>query len=218
MKRQRVLPSGRILRYSVKERIIHWIAGISYVYLLLTGLAFFTPLLYWLSALVGGGPTARAWHPWAGLIFTLAVVWMYKIWRSDMRVTEVDRAWSKELGQYVRNEDEDLPPVGRFNAGQKQLFWLMFYGGIALLLSGLFLWLPEYIPWSLRGLRYVAVLVHPIAALLTIGGFIIHVYMGTSVARGGFTSIVRGEVSQAWARMHHRLWLKEITGEPATKK
>lgn len=218
MTSERVLPNGRILRYTLRERVIHWIAGISYVYLLLTGLAFFTPLLYWLASLEGGGPTARAWHPWAGLIFTFAVVWMYKIWRREMRLTESDRAWSKALGHYIRNEDENLPPVGRFNAGQKQLFWLMFYGGIALLLSGLILWFPEYIPWSLRWLRYLAVLVHPIAALFTIGGFIVHVYMGTAVARGGFTSIVRGEVSQAWARMHHRLWLSEITGEPATKK
>ncbi len=218
MKKDRVLSGGRILRYTLEERIVHWIAGLSYVYLLLTGLAFFTPLLYWLATLVGGGPTARAWHPWAGLIFTVAVVWMYKIWRKDMRITAADRTWFRAVGHYVGNEDEELPPVGRFNAGQKQLFWLMFYGGIALLLSGLVLWFSEYIPWSLRWLRYLAVLVHPIAALLTIGGFIIHVYMGTAMVRGGFTAIVRGEVSQAWAKMHHRLWFSEVTGEPATKK
>jgi len=199
------------------ERAMHWIAGVSYVYLLLTGLAFFTPALYWLAELLGGGPTARAWHPWAGLIFTVSVVWMYKVWRKDMRITDTDRAWSKAVGQYVRNEDENLPPSGRFNAGQKQLFWLMFYGGLVLLLSGLVLWFPEYIPWTLRWLRYLAVLVHPIAALLTIAGFIIHVYMGTAVARGGFTSIVRGEVSRTWARTHHRLWLREVGSEPASK-
>ena len=44
------------------------------------------------------------------------------------------------------------------------------------------------------------------AALVTIGAFIIHVYMGTAVVRGGFTSIIRGEVSPAWAKTHHRLW------------
>ena len=148
----------------------------------------------------------------------VAVVWMYKIWRSDMHTTEADRAWYKAVKYYVRNEDEDLPPIGRFNAGQKQLFWLMFYGGIALLVSGLVLWLPEYIPWSLRWLRYLAVLVHPVVALLTIGGFIIHVYMGTAFVRGSFTTIVRGEVTQAWARTHHRLWLARITGESTPKK
>lgn len=207
----RLLPNGRVLRYTLGERAIHWIAGLSYVYLLLTGLAFYSPRLYWLADVLGGGPTARAWHPWAGVIFLLAVLWMYKTWRSDMRATEADRAWYKGVGHYIRNEDEALPPVGRFNAGQKQFFWVMFYCGIALLLSGLVLWLREFVPWSLRWLAYLAAVVHPVAFLLTVGGFIIHVYMGTAMVRGGFTSVIRGEVTRTWARTHHGLWFAEIT-------
>jgi formate dehydrogenase subunit gamma len=209
---------GGILRYTLGERVNHWIAGLSYTYLLLTGLAFWSPYLFWLSAIVGGGPTARFWHPWAGLLFAASVFWMYRMWRSDMQMSEADRAWSQMLRHYVRNEDENLPAIGRFNAGQKQFFWLMFWGGLALLLSGLVLWFTELIPWSLRFLRYLAVLVHVIAALATIGGFIIHVYMGTAVVRGGFTAIVRGEVSPSWAKTHHRLWYEQVTGQSAMKK
>ena len=44
------------------------------------------------------------------------------------------------------------------------------------------------------------------------GAFIIHVYMGTAMVRGGFTSIIRGEVSSDWARMHHRLWYEQVRG------
>lgn len=218
MKRERMLPNNRILRYTFSERVMHWIAGITFVYLLITGLAFYSPLLFWLTALVGGGPTARIWHPWAGVIFTIALVWMYKVWHRDMRVTDADRDWSKGIRQYIANEDDKLPPAGRFNAGQKQFFWVMFIAGILLLLSGIILWFPERVPWNLRALRYLAVLTHSIAGLVTIGGFIVHVYMGTAVVRGSFTSIIRGDVSQPWARMHHRLWFREVTGEAATKK
>ena len=208
----------RILRYTFAERVVHWVAGLSYVYLLLTGLAFWSPYLFWLADLVGGPPTARFWHPWAGLVFVAAVVWMYRLWRQDMRTTPPDREWAKHVDDYVRNHDEDLPPIGRFNIGQKQFFWLMLFGGIALLLSGLVLWLVNDIPWSWRWLRYTAVLVHAVAALLTIGGFIIHVYMGTAMVRGGFTSIIRGEVSAAWARTHHRLWYEQVKGAPSAEK
>jgi formate dehydrogenase subunit gamma len=89
----------------------------------------------------------------------------------------------------------------------------MFYGVILLVISGVGLWLVESIPWSLRWLRYVTVTVHVIAALATIGGFIIHVYMGTAMVRGGFTSIVRGEVAADWAKSHHRLWYEQVTKE-----
>jgi formate dehydrogenase subunit gamma len=202
-----------ILRYTVVERVMHWIAAVVFLYVLLTGLAFYSPHLYWIATLLGGPATSRFWHPWFGVAFVAALVWMLQTWRADMRITPVDRKWEESINHYIRNEDEDLPPIDRFNIGQKYFFWGMLYAGIVLLLSGAVLWFPEMIPWSLRGLRYAAILLHVASALATIGLFIIHVYMGTAMVRGGFTSIVRGEVSPAWARMHHRLWYHRVTGK-----
>ena len=208
----------RVLRYTFSERVHHWLGSLFYIYCLITGLAFWSPYMYWLAALVGGGPTARFWHPWFGLGFTVSMVWMYFMWNRDMQITEADRRWSKAIEYYIKNEDEKLPPVGRFNYGQKLFFWLMSYGIILLLISGLGLWFVEGIPWSLRWLRYLAVTIHVIAALATIGGFIIHVYMGTAMVRGGFTSIIRGEVSAIWAKTHHRLWYEQVTGDRSREK
>jgi formate dehydrogenase subunit gamma len=199
---------GCIIRYTLDERIHHWLAGLTYVYCLVTGLAFWSPYLFWLAGLAGGGPTARFWHPWSGVAFTISVLWMYKLWGKDMATTDADRAWSKAMKYYVENEDEKLPPAGRFNYGQKTFFWLMLYGAILLLLSGLGLWFVESIPaW----LRHLSIAVHVIAALATIAGFIIHVYMGTAMVRGGFSAIVTGDVSSSWARHHHRLWYEQVT-------
>jgi formate dehydrogenase, gamma subunit len=198
-----------ILRYTLYERIVHWVSGLTYIYQLMTGLAFYTPHLYWMAAVLGGGATSRYWHPWIGLIFTASLFWMFWIWASDMRITDVDRAWSREMEHYIRNEDEQLPPVDRFNAGQKYFFWIMLFAGIVMLISGVGLWIPESLP---RPLRYVSVLLHVSAALVSIGAFIIHVYMGTAMVRGSFTAIVRGVVSPAWARMHHRLWYNRVNG------
>jgi formate dehydrogenase subunit gamma len=208
----------RILRYTLGERVNHWIAGLSYVYCLVTGLAFWSPYMFWLADLVGGGPTARFWHPWLGLVFMASTFWMYKLWRTDMLISDADRAWWKAVRHYIRNEDQDLPPIGRFNYGQKLFFWLMLYGGLLLLLSGLVLWFPEFIPWNLRWVRYLGVAVHVTAALVTIGAFIIHVYMGTAMVRGGFTSIIRGEVSSAWAKLHHRRWYEQVTKQEFERK
>lgn len=213
-----VLPSGRILRYAFSERMVHWIAGFSYLYLLLTGLAFWTPWLFWMAVVLGGGSVSRALHPWVGLIFTISVLWMYKMWGQQMRSAPIDKQWWDSLGAYVRNEDEVVPSADRFNAGQKALFWAFFWGGILLFLSGLVLWFADSIPWSLRYLRYLAVLVHPIVALLTIGAFIIHVYMGTAVERGSFGSVIRGDVSASWTQRYHRSWYDQITRKSPAKK
>jgi formate dehydrogenase subunit gamma len=209
---------GRICRYALGERVHHWLGAFAYVYCLITGLAFWSPYMYWLAVLVGGGPAARFWHPWLGLAFTLSMFWMYKMWHRDMRTTEADRRWSKAMKHYIENDDQNLPPVGRFNYGQKLFFWLMFYGVILLVISGVGLWLVESIPSNLRWLRYLSVTVHVVAALATIGGFIIHVYMGTAMVRGGFTSIVRGEVTTTWARTHHRLWYEQVMKGTSVEK
>jgi formate dehydrogenase subunit gamma len=111
-------PEGRILRYTLSERIHHWLGAFFYIYCLITGLAFWSPYMFWLAVLVGGGAVARFWHPWLGLAFTLSMFWMYKMWRRDMLTTDADRAWSKAVKYYIRNEDDKLPPEGRFNWGQ----------------------------------------------------------------------------------------------------
>ena len=206
--------AGNILRYTLAERVNHWIAALSYIYSLLTGLALWSPVLFWMTIFLGGGQGSRIMHPWFGLIFAASTFWMYRVWRKDMQTTKADLAWRAAITHYIRNEDEELPPIGRFNWGQKQFFWVMFYSVIGLLLSGFALWFVDLIPWSLRWLRYLAILVHVVCALFTIGAFIIHIYMGTAMVRGGFTSIVRGVVSPAWAKTHHRLWYEEVTSRP----
>jgi len=209
---------GIITRYTLSERVNHWFGALTYVYCLMTGLAFWSPYMFWLAALVGGGPTARSWHPWFGLAFTASMVVMYIHWDRDMQITAADLRWKDAIQHYIRNEDEQLPPEGRFNYGQKLFFWLMLFGIILLLISGIGLWFVESIPGSLRWLRYLAVAIHVATALATIGAFIIHVYMGTAMVRGGFTSIIRGEVSANWAKTHHRLWYEQITKGTTSEK
>ena len=181
-----ILPSGRVLRYTFHERLIHWMAAFSYIYLMLTGLAFWSPWLFWIAILFGGPTISRELHPWAGLIFVFATLLMHRMWGKQMHETELDKEFLRAVPYYIRNEDELVPSADRFNAGQKFLFWGFFWCGILLLLSGLIWWFTELVPWNLRYLRYFAVIVHPSAALLTIGLFIIHVYMGTAMERGRF--------------------------------
>jgi formate dehydrogenase subunit gamma len=201
-----ILPNGRILRYSFYERAVHWLAGFSYIYLMLTGLAFWSPWLFWIALALGGGTVSRQLHPWVGLIFVAATLLMYRMWAAQMRKTESDKAFWDALPHYMRNEDDLVPSADRFNAGQKLLFWGFFWCGILLLVSGLILWFTHLVTWNLRYLRYFAVIVHPAAALLTIGLFIIHVYMGTAMERGAFGSVIRGDVSVGWAKRFHRVW------------
>jgi formate dehydrogenase subunit gamma len=215
---EQLAPHGHVLRYTFPERLNHWVAAGSYLYLVSTGLAFWSPWLFWIAVALGGGQTSRMLHPWAGLIFAASLAYMYSKWAKQMKFEPVDKEWWKSLRFYITNQDDKMPPAGRYNAGQKMLFWSFFFGGLVLLLTGLVLWFTDSLPWSLRWLRYIAVILHPIAALVTIGNFMIHVYMGVFAERGAFGSVIRGDVSMAFAKRYHPSWYKEIVGNSSSRK
>lgn len=204
---------GQMIRYSFQERTMHTVVAILFVYLLLTGLAFWTPGLYWIAVMLGGGFLSRLLHPWVGVVFFVIVLWMVAIWTRDMRITPADRAWRRALRSYARNEDDGVPPAGRFNYGQKLFFWGMLWAAVVLLASGLALWFPAAFS-GLPGFRELAILLHVLSALVAIGLFIIHVYMGVFVVPGSVDAIVRGTVPREWARHHHRLWADETSARP----
>jgi formate dehydrogenase subunit gamma len=184
------------MRYTFSERLMHSCAAVSYVYLLLTGLAFWSPSLYWIATVLGGGFLVRAMHPLVGVVFAAVAAWMLLTWSAVMRTTEEDRAWRRAMWHYIRNEDDRVPRSGRFNFGQKMQFWVMTVSAFVLLLSGLVLWFPQSIPASASIVREIAVLVHVIAALVTIGAFIVHVYMGVVVVPNGQAIVIGGSTDR----------------------
>jgi len=206
------IPEDEVQRYTFAERAYHWINAIAYTYLMLTGLAIFTPLAYWLAYVLGGPATIRYWHPWIGLIYLATIFWMHRMWKRDMQKIPEDERWSKNLRAYAENRDELMPPQGRFNAGQKQFWWVMLYCTFILLITGIIMWIPEKMPRELHWVLPITVFIHSATALITIAAFIIHVYMSVWVTPGSVKAMVEGHVSTNWARHHHRLWYEKITG------
>jgi cytochrome b subunit of formate dehydrogenase len=74
------------------------------------------------------------------------------------------------------------------------------------------------LPWSLRFVRYAAILIHASVALITIGLFLIHVYMSAVLEEGSFGSMILGWVTRAWAWTFHRTWYYQITGMSQPKQ
>jgi formate dehydrogenase subunit gamma len=197
---------------------MHWLTALSYAYCLLTGLAFYSPYLFWIAQVLGGAPTSRFWHPIFGLGFFVVALWMHSAWHRDMEITAADKEWLDKTKHYAENRDEMVPAADRFNAGQKLFYWLMFYGGLVLVVTGLAMWFPEYISFSVVWLRQLAILLHVCAALLTIGGFIIHVYMSLFLVPGSGSAMLFGYVPAVWARTHHLLWYRRVTDEAGAKE
>ncbi len=206
-----VVRQGELLRHPVYTRVLHWGVALFFIPALLTGLAIYTPWLYRaLTPLFGGGPMTRLLHPWFSLGFTIVFTLQFLNWLRPMTWTRDDRRWLKGIRSYVTNAEEVEPEyVDFFNAGQKLYFWAIVVSAVIFLVSGIPMWFPDGFGRVAVAVGYV---LHDIAALVMVGGFIVHLYEGTAAQPGTFRSMTRGTVEQRWAWTHHPAWYRRALG------
>lgn len=211
---QTIVHRGELLRHPVYTRVVHWTVAISFVLSLLSGFAIYSPWLYrWLTPLFGGGSLTRLLHPWFGLVFDFAFFFQFLNWFTPMRWTAADRRWVRNVKAYVTNREALAPEdTGFFNGGQKIYFWSIAISGLLFLITGLLLWFDDVVPAWIVAASYV---LHGIAALIMLGGFIIHIYEGTAAQPGTFQAMTNGTVTKEWAWTHHPAWYENVTGRNA---
>src|SRR5690349_19914225 len=96
--------SAKIIRFTAAERIMHWLVALTFLYAALTGLSLWSPRLYWLSFVFGGGPTVKDWHPCGGLLFIVIFGVMFVRWRRVMRLDADDRRWLRLAHRYAAHD------------------------------------------------------------------------------------------------------------------
>ena len=206
-----VMKSGEVPRYNASERVIHWTVAITFILLAASGLAFFHPAFWFLTSLLGGGTWSRILHPFLGLVmFAFFAVMAVKYWKENV-IKSYDREWGKRLSDVINNRDDNLPEIDKYNIGQKQLFWVMVVTMVLLLVSGLVLWRDTVFAFPVLVVRISAV-VHAAASFVLILGIIVHMYSAIFWVKGSLRAMTRGTVTHAWARHHHPLWYRRITG------
>lgn len=198
-------------RYTDGERMTHWVVAISFVLAALSGLAFFHPSMFFFSNLFGGGSWTRILHPAIGLVMFVAFMLMaVHHWKDNIQ-TATDKEWSKKAKDLLMGKHPDMPPAGKFNAGQKTLFWVLLGSMLVLLITGVALWRPWFAPFVPVGLARAAVLLHAVSAVLLIVSVIGHIYMAIWT-KGSIRAMTRGNVPENWAKLHHPAWHQEQTG------
>jgi formate dehydrogenase subunit gamma len=198
-------------RYTAGARVNHWITATCLVLLALSGLALFHPSLFFLSALFGGGQADRAIHPWIGVVLFFSFAGLFfRFWKANLWRAE-DGTWMARLKDVLTGHEEKLPEVGKYNAGQKVVFWSMSLLIIVLITSGILIWDQYFSEVSSVNTKRIAVLIHAIAAVAIICVWIVHVYAAIWV-RGTIGAMTKGQVTGGWAWRHHRKWLRELVG------
>jgi formate dehydrogenase subunit gamma len=199
----------RILRFTSFERFAHWLNATAFVILALTGLNI-TFGQFVLMPLIGRdnfgvvSQIAKYVHNFTSFAFVIGLTLIIAMWIRDNVPRRVDFQWIKEGGGFIKNKH---PPAGRFNAGEKMVFWLALAAGIAVIASGFLLLFPFYVT-NIFGMQ-IAQGIHAVIALLFIALILAHIYIGTVGMEGAFEAMGQGTVDLNWAKEHHSLWLEQ---------
>jgi len=205
------------LRHPVYTRVLHWAVALCFIPALLSGLAIYSPVLYRaITPLFGGGPMTRLLHPWFSLGFVLFFAMQFLNWLTLMTWTPDDSRWLRRIRQYVTNAEPREPDyVDFFNGGQKLYFWAIVASAVVFVVSGIPMWFPKTFGRVTVDIGYV---LHDIASLVMLAGFIVHIYEGTAAQPGTFQSMTRGTVERRWAWTHHPAWYRRVVGETASQQ
>jgi formate dehydrogenase subunit gamma len=199
----------RVLRFTGFERFSHWLTAISFVVLALTGLNITFGKVA-LRPLIGPdafslvAQYAKYTHNYVSFAFVTGLVLIVAMWIKDNIPRKIDITWLKEGGGFIRSKH---PTAGRFNAGEKLVFWFALGAGAAVAISGYLLIFPFYVT-NIFGMQ-IAQVVHSIIALLFIAVILAHIYIGTLGMEGAFEAMGTGSVDLNWAKEHHGAWLEE---------
>lgn len=202
-------PTLDVLRFRVHERLSHLIAMTTVVVLAVTGFFFLLgrhdPL----------GPWARVVHTYVGYASIVGIIAIFLSWMWAMFPAKGDLRWLLKAGGYLGGVKEHLP-AGKFNAGQKILFWIAIAACGVLAASGVLMGLNRGAHFPRQELVYTA---HDIAALIMILVLMAHVYLAAFVVPHSINSLFGGKVSSKWADAHHANWqYKGKTTNPSHDK
>ena len=202
--------SGRkILRFNAFERFMHWLTATCFIVLALTGLNYiFGKRL--LMPLIGADAfaTLSQWgkyaHNFLSWPFMLGILLMLAVWLKGNIPARMDWAWLKAGGGFFNNTH---PSAGRFNAGQKIVFWIVALGGIAMSVTGIIMLFP-FSTTDINGMQLTQI-IHAVIGVLFIAAILAHIYIGSLGMEGAYEAMGSGEVDLAWARAHHDQWVAE---------
>jgi formate dehydrogenase subunit gamma len=197
----------KILRFKALERFSHWLTAASFVVLGLTGLNItFGKIL--LLPVVGPdtfsdiSQGAKYVHNFTSFSFVVGLILITMIFFRDNFFGRVDLEWLKQGGGFIKNKHA---PAGRFNLGEKLVYWLSVIAGVAVSVSGFLLLFPFYGTDIVE--MQLAQVVHAVVAVLFVALILAHIYIGTLGMEGAFEAMGTGEVDLNWAKEHHDLWL-----------
>jgi formate dehydrogenase subunit gamma len=206
--------SGRVIeRFTYFERAAHWTNAAGFVALAVSGIVMAFGQFFLLPLV---GHTLFGWltyalkglHNFAGPLFAVSLLIIFIAFLRDNFPERGDLEWMRKGGGLFGGHE---PPSGRFNAGEKLVFWIgVFLLGIFVVSSGLVL--DKLVPGLayLRGDMQIAHMVHSVSAALFIAVFLGHIYIGTIGMRGAYRAMKTGYVDEGWAAEHHRFWYDDI--------
>ncbi|MNH04150.1 Formate dehydrogenase, nitrate-inducible, cytochrome b556(Fdn) subunit [compost metagenome] len=205
-----------ILRTRFIDRASHWFMVICFFLVAMSGLSWFFPSLNWLNGVFGTPQLARILHPFFGVVVFLVLMFLFvRFVRYNLPERE-DAIWFRNIKTVLAGDHGKPLRIGKYNAGQKILFWGIMGLISLLMLSGVVIWRPWFAHYFSIPVIRIALFAHALAGISLILLIIGHAYLAFWV-KGSIRGMITGYVSRGWAKSHHDRWYQQISSKSEKK-
>lgn len=202
--------SDAVRRFTAIQIASHWLHVVPFFVLILTGLPLYVPELNGIAGVFGGFPVTRLIHRVAALLFISSFIihpifaWAdFRRLLSELVVKPLD--FRGFIAHFAIGKAVD-PATGKFNVGQKLLWWMTVDGAVIMIVTGLIMWFPDPFPRALVQFMYPA---HDVGMILMITPVFGHMYLAVVAYQGSMSAMTHGYVSRQFARHFHPAWYEE---------
>ena len=198
--------NDRILRFHIADKVFHSLNAILWFALVITG-----AIVYLADCENATGEMLMSWHLGLGIVFTLNLVG-YLLFAPERFALMINACliwdkntimWFRNFGGYPRRffhipfGPVEVPPQGRYNAGQKASYLLFTAAIVMLIVKGAFVTMFYLHVWGSLLITVLVVCAHIPLALLSMSHFL------------GIWRIGTGDISWEAAEHHSPVWLEK---------
>jgi len=193
-------------RFTLTERLLHWVHASAFFVLLGSGLVLYLPSL---STAVARRPLIKDIHFWTGISWAGAILLIAVLGNRGALL-----GTAREIDVFDRDDRRFLTgrthsPQGRFNAGQKVNAVLTAAFAVLFFVSGLLLWYGERdTRFRLGGTVFLHDALMYVSVVIVAG----HLYLSIlhPTTRHSLRGMILGSVREDWARAHHAKWERDV--------
>lgn len=144
-----------------------------------------------------------------GIVIFIVLMFMFVCFVYYNILDKKDILWLKNIVEVLKGNEYKVVDVGKYNVGQKMMFWFIMSMIFVLLVIGVIIWCLYFVQYFFMQVVCYSLLIYVVVGIILMYVIFIYIYMVFWV-KGLIKGMIEGKVSCCWVKKYYLCWYCEI--------